>query len=99
MVTYTLCSVGDPARALAEIRRVLRPGGELIFVEHGIAPDARTQRWQRGLTPVWRRLGGGCRLDRDVRGLLSGAGFATDMSAAYTEGVRWLSFTYEGIAR
>lgn len=100
VVTYSLCSVDDPARALAEVRRVLRPGGDLVFVEHGLAPDARTRRWQHGLTPIWRRLGGGCRLDRDVSAILRDAGYHLDeLIAAYSEGVRWLSFTSQGIAR
>lgn len=100
IVTYSLCSIDDPARALAEVRRVLRPGGALMFVEHGLAPDARTRRWQRWLTPIWRRIGGGCRLDRDMPAILRGAGYRLDeLSAGYTDGVRWLSFTYEGSAR
>lgn len=100
VVTYTLCTVDDPARVLAEVRRVLRPGGELLFVEHGLARDRRTQRWQRRLTPVWRRIGGGCHLDRDMAALLRDAGFRSDdLSADYTEGAHVLSFTYQGSAR
>jgi SAM-dependent methyltransferase len=100
VVTYTLCSVGDPARALAEIRRVLRPGAELIFVEHGLAPDPGPRRWQRRLTPAWSRIGGGCHLDRDIAGLLQTAGLhSTDLDMHYSAGPRWLSFTYEGTAR
>ena len=101
LMTYTLCSIPDPARALLEIRRVLRPEGQLVFIEHGRAPDASTHRWQRRLTPVWRRIGGNCHLDRDVKSELDEAGFAcADLAAAYSEdGPRWLSFTYQGIAR
>jgi ubiquinone/menaquinone biosynthesis C-methylase UbiE len=99
VVTYSLCSVDDPGRALAEVRRVLRPGGELVFVEHGLAADARTRRWQRWLTPIWRRVGGGCRLDRDIGAILRGAGYQLDeLSADHTEGAGWLSFTYQGTA-
>jgi ubiquinone/menaquinone biosynthesis C-methylase UbiE len=100
VVTYTLCSVDDPLRVLAEVRRVLRPGGELFFIEHGLAPDARTRRWQRRLTPMWRRVGGGCRLDRDVSAILCAAGFdSDDLTASYTEGGRFTSYTYQGTAR
>jgi ubiquinone/menaquinone biosynthesis C-methylase UbiE len=99
LVTYSLCSVEDPARALAEIRRVLRPDAELLFVEHGLAPDPGPRRWQERLTPHWRRISGNCHLDRDVFAALRAAGFRIDDGrAGYTEGARWLSFTYEGAA-
>lgn len=100
VVTYTLCSVDDPARALAEVKRVLRPGGELFFVEHGLSDEPRTQRWQHRLTPAWSAVGGGCHLDRDVAEELRGAGFALDeLRAEHGDGAKWLSFTYEGVAR
>ncbi len=100
VVTYTLCSVDDPARALAEVKRVLRPGGELFFVEHGLSDEPRTQRWQHRLTPAWSAVGGGCHLDRNVAEELRGAGFALDeLRAEHGDGAKWLSFTYEGVAR
>jgi len=100
VITYTLCSVEDPRRALAEIRRVLRPEGEVLFVEHGLARDPEPRRWQRRLTPAWRRVGGGCHLDRDIFAELRAGGFRIDEARAeYGEGPRWLSFTYQGVAR
>lgn len=100
VVTYSLCSMADPVRALTEVRRVLRPGGELIFVEHGLAPDPATRWWQRRFTPIWRRLTGGCHLDRDVTAILGDAGYRIgEIAAGYTEGTRWLNYTYQGTAR
>src|SRR5665811_2339080 len=75
LVTYTLCSIGDPVAALREMRRVLAPNGRLIFCEHGRAPDANVRRWQSRLQPHWKKIAGGCHLDRDVPMLLSASGF------------------------
>ena len=100
IVTYSLCSVSEPARALAEVRRVLRPNGELFFVEHGLAPDPGTRRWQHRITPIWRRIGGGCHLDRDHVDILRCAGFSLEeLATGYTDGARLLSYTYAGVAR
>lgn len=76
LVTFTLCTIPDPARALAELHRVLVPGGTLHFLEHGSAPDERVRRWQRRLEPVQRRVAGGCHLTRDPEALVREAGFA-----------------------
>ena len=80
--TFTLCSVADPARVLGELHRVLRPGGALLFAEHGAAPDAGVRRWQHRIEPLWKRLAGGCHLTRPPRDLIAGAGFALEESAA-----------------
>jgi SAM-dependent methyltransferase len=100
VITYTLCSVDDPAAVVAELRRVLRPGAALYFVEHGRAPDAGPRRWQARINPLWRRVSGGCTLDRDVTEPLRAEGFAVEeLAAGYDPGPRWLSYTYRGVAR
>ena len=99
VVTWSLCSIENPGAALGEIRRVLKPGGRFIFVEHGLAPDAQVQRWQNRLTPVWRRLAGGCHLNRPIADLIRESGFAiTDLKTEYLPGPRPMTFMYEGIA-
>ncbi len=100
LVTYSLCSIDQLGAALGETRRVVRPGGDVIFVEHGRAPDPGPRRWQRWLTPAWRRIGGGCRLDRDIAAAFLDAGFALpELETSYRAGRRWLSYTYQGVAR
>jgi ubiquinone/menaquinone biosynthesis C-methylase UbiE len=76
VTTFTLCSVEDPRAVLAEIRRVLRPGGTALFLEHGAAPDAAVARWQRRIEPIWKRIGGNCHLTRPIARAYAGAGFA-----------------------
>lgn len=78
--TFTLCSVHTPARALAEARRVLKPGGRLFFCEHGLAPDDGVARWQGRVEPVWKRLAGGCHLTRPIGGAITEAGFRLEDS-------------------
>jgi SAM-dependent methyltransferase len=78
LVTFSLCTIGDPALALRELRRVVRPGGRLHFLEHGLAPAGGVRRWQRRLEPAQRRLAGGCHLTRDVPAMLRAAGWVPD---------------------
>jgi ubiquinone/menaquinone biosynthesis C-methylase UbiE len=78
--TFTLCSVHTPARALAEARRVLKPGGRLFFCEHGLAPDSEVSRWQGRVEPVWKRLAGGCHLTRPIGSAIAAAGFRLEDS-------------------
>jgi ubiquinone/menaquinone biosynthesis C-methylase UbiE len=100
VTTWTLCSIPDVAGALAEARRALRPGGQLLFVEHGRSPDSGVTRWQDRLTPLWRRLAGGCHLNRPIRELVEAAGFRIEeIEVGYLEGPKVLTFMYEGRAR
>ncbi len=82
VTTFTLCSVADQAAVLAEIRRVLKPGGTALFLEHGAAPDAEVAKWQRRIEPVWKRIGGNCHLTRPISDAYEAAGFAVDRQAA-----------------
>ncbi len=82
VTTFTLCSVADQAAVLAEIRRVLKPGGTALFLEHGAAPDAGVAKWQRRIEPVWKRIGGNCHLTRPISDAYERAGFAVDRQAA-----------------
>ncbi len=86
--TWTLCSISDIGSALGEMLRVLRPSGVFRFVEHGRSPDAGVRKWQARLTPFQRRIAGGCRLDRDIRGLIENAGFRiAHLETFYMEGM------------
>ncbi len=99
--TWTLCSIPDVARALAEIHRVLRRDGTFLYVEHGLHGDAAVARWQHRLTPVQKRLGDGCHLDRDIDALLRAAGFDTSDSQRFSaDGLPALfGYMYQGRAR
>ena len=99
LITWTLCSIPDPAVALREIRRVLKSGGELFFIEHGLSHEAGVAAWQRRLTPLWRPIAGGCHLDRRMDALIRAAFPHVEVQTFYLEGPRFLTYVYEGSAR
>jgi len=100
LLTYTLCTIPDPLAALSEMRRVLAPGGQLLFCEHGRAPDASVQRWQERLQPLWGPLAGGCHLGRDIPALLQASGFEVpDLHTGYLPGPKPMTYHYWGAAR
>ena len=99
LVTYTLCTVAAVLPALAEIRRVLKPDGQLIFCEHGAAPDAAVRRWQNRLNPIWKRIAGGCSLTLPIPSLLEQAGLKIrKMDTMYLPGWKPAAFNYWGAA-
>jgi ubiquinone/menaquinone biosynthesis C-methylase UbiE len=97
--TYTLCTIPDVSRALGEMRRVLAPGGVLVFSEHGRAPDAGVARWQDRLDRVWGKIAGGCHLNRSIGDLIGAAGFRLDtLDTMYLPGPRPFTYTFWGRA-
>jgi SAM-dependent methyltransferase len=100
VMTWTLCSIPDPLTALQNMKRVLKPSGRLIFVEHGRSPDSRVANWQDRLNPIWKIIGGGCNLNRKIDDLLLQAGFFIDeLRNTYLPGPRPMTYTYQGFAR
>jgi ubiquinone/menaquinone biosynthesis C-methylase UbiE len=98
--TWTMCTIPNIRRALEEIRRILKPGGRLLFVEHGLAPDPSVRKWQNRFDPLWARVGGGCHLNRPIATLVTAAGFQIDhLHTGYMPGPKLMTFMYEGAAR
>ncbi|MFY7871346.1 MAG: class I SAM-dependent methyltransferase [Limnohabitans sp.] len=97
--TYTLCSIADPAAALSEVARVLKPGGQLMFCEHGLSPQPSVARWQARIEPLWKAMVGGCHLTRNVPRLLQQAGLSADCAQGYIPGPRLLAYHFWGHAR
>lgn len=99
LMTWTLCSIPNRLAALTGMRGVLKLGGRLLFVEHGLSPETRIERWQHGLIPYWKLIGGGCHLDRKINDLIRAAGFQMDaVETGYMKGPKPWTFMYQGAA-
>ena len=99
VMTWTLCSIANAPKALEQMKRVLKPSGQLIFVEHGRAPDRGVAVWQDRITPVWKCIGGGCQLNLKVDEIITKAGFQiTELKVFYLPGLRPMTYTYQGLA-
>ena len=99
VITWTMCSIPDPAKALQQIQHVLKENGRLIFIEHGQAPERGVAAWQDRLTPLWKRIGGGCHLNRKIDEIIAAAGFRiSELKTSYLPGPRPMTYTYQGIA-
>jgi ubiquinone/menaquinone biosynthesis C-methylase UbiE len=99
VLRWTLCSIPNPSRALHEVRRVLKPGGSVLFAEHGLSPDPTVRTWQGRLNPLWTRIAGGCNMNRKIDELITSAGFRiTELHTSYFPGPRVLTYMYQGTA-
>ena len=99
IVMWNLCSIPNPSEALQQAKRVLKPTGRLIFVEHGRSSDPSVVVWQDRITPMWKQIGGGCHLNRKIDDLITGAGFQiVELRTNYIPGPRPMTYTYQGFA-
>ena len=99
VMTYTLCTISDVYKGLSEIKRVLKPDGKLLFCEHGKAPEKAIQKWQKTINPLWKRVGGGCNLNRDIPAIINENGFKINkLETMYLPGWKIASYNYWGIA-
>ncbi len=99
VVTYSLCSIPDPLKALGEMRRLLKPGAQILFCEHGLAPDKKVQKWQRRIDPYWQKIAGGCHTSRDIPALLERSGLKIHaLEQGYIAGPKVLAYNYRGQA-
>jgi len=99
VIGFSLCTIPDPMQALAEAHRLLKPGGSLFFMEHGLAPEPKIQKWQHRMTPLWNKIAGGCNLNRNIEELILSGGFEfKDLKKKYIKGPKIASFLYYGEA-
>jgi len=99
VITYSLCTIPDPVKALREMTRILKPDGKILFSEHGKAPDAKVHRWQNRIDPVWKKIAGGCHSGRDIPALFHQADLKLlDLQEMYIPGPKVLGYNYWGAA-
>jgi len=99
VIGYSLCTIPNPAKALAEARRLMKPAGSLLFMEHGLAPEENIQKWQHRLTPSWKKVAGGCNLNRNIEDLIKESGFQfKSLNKKYIKGPKIAAFQYYGEA-
>lgn len=99
VIGYSLCTIPEPNLALAEVHRLLKPSGSLFFMEHGLAPEVNIQKWQHRLTPLWKKIGGGCHLNRNIEELIQASGFQfKNLKKKYIKGPKIAAFQYYGEA-
>jgi SAM-dependent methyltransferase len=100
VVTYSLCTIPDPVKALGEMKRILKPGGRIFFSEHGMAPDENVRKWQNRIDPIWKKIAGGCHTGRDIPDLFAQAGIDFEnLEQMYIPGPKPLGYNYWGTAR